>query len=159
MRISIDDTLAEGLGAGLKPGQSVEKEIERRLVAGAHVPATQPLIVLNTEEMDAIAERLGTGLPIRTKVDLLRAIDQTAQLTLGNERLVFTPSQFKQIEDKASRIGETVTRFVGRVAAKLLTDVFLVEPGSQGVFYTPGFDPDDAIEDEEPQTAGAGEPE
>lgn len=142
MRISISDELADVMAAGLKSGQPLEQEVERRLQACAHVHGRAPLIVLDTTEMDAIAERIGTGLPIRAKVDLLRAIDQTAQLKMGSERLVFTPSQLKQIEEKARRIGETAERLIGRIASKIITDVFLIEPGDQGVFYTPGFDPE-----------------
>lgn len=147
MRVSISDQLADAMQAGLKTGQPLEDEVERRLYAAVHVLGRAPLIVLDTKEMDAIAERIGTGLPIRAKADLLRAIDQTAQLTMGNERLVFTPSQFKQIEEKARRIGETPERLVGRIASKIITDIFLIEPGDQGVFYTPGFDPDAELED------------
>lgn len=149
MRISITDELADHLGT---TAEAVEREAVRRLQAAAHVVPKHPLIVLNSTEMDAIAERIGTGLPIRTKVELMRAIDQTAQLTLGNARLVFTPGMLRQIEDRAKRIGETPERLVGRIASKLITDVFLIEPGPEGVFYTPGFDPEveyDAARDDD----------
>lgn len=159
MRVAISDELADGMAAGLKTGQPLEAEVERRLQAAAHVHGKTPLIVLNTTEMDAIAERIGTGLPIRAKADLLRAIDQTAQLTMGSERLVFTPSQFKQIEEKARRIGETPERLVGRIASKIITDIFLIEPADQGVFYTPGFDPTtDATDEDEGELPGPGIP-
>lgn len=148
MRILIDDDLADNLGT---TAAAVEQEAGRRLAATTHVLPKQPLIVLDTKEMDAIAERIGTGLPIRAKADLLRAVDQTAQLKMGNERLVFTPSQLKQIEEKARRIGETPERLVGRIASKIITDIFLIEPGDQGVFYTPGFDPNVDAEDAEPE--------
>lgn len=147
MRVQLSDELVDAIGAGLKTDSSVAAELERRLQETVHVKGKEPLIVLNTTEMDAIAERIGTGLPIRAKADLLRAIDQTAQLTMGAERLVFTPSMLKQIEEKARKIGETPERLVGRIASKVITDIFLIEPGEQGVFYQPGFDPTDEIED------------
>lgn len=149
MRVTLNDELTDDVQAGLKVGQSVEQEIERRLKACGHVCGKDPLIVLNTTQMDAIAERLGTGLPIRTPQDLMRAIDQVAQVTVGNVRLVWTPTQLQQLEEKARKIGTTVDDLVARVTSKLLTDIFLIEPGAQGVFYTPGFDPTDALEDSE----------
>lgn len=142
MRITLADDVIDALQAQLKPGTSLEQEIERRLTASAHVPARQPLIVLNTTEMDQLAERVGTGLPIRTAQDLFRAVDQLAEIRLGKSRLVFTPTQLRQVEERAQKAGVPLDQFIGMIAAKVVTDVFGIAPGDQGVFYTPGFDPD-----------------
>lgn len=149
MRVSIHDELTDTLQAGLKSGQSLEEEVNRRLAACAHVHGKGPMVVLDTAEMDSIATRIGTGLPIRSKTDLLRAIDQVARVRMGDERLDFTPTQLQQIEEKAKKIGETPERLIGRIASKVITDLFLIEPGDQGVFYTPGFHE----QDEEPEPA------
>lgn len=141
MRVTISDGLAEELETQLNGRGTLEGEVEKRLTETLHASGSR--VVLSVTELDQIASRISTGLPLRTKADLFRAINQTAQLTLGNERLVWTPSQLAQIEERARKIGETPERFVARVAAKLLLDVFMVAPGDQGVFYTPGFDPTD----------------
>lgn len=147
MRVQLLDEVVDNIASRLRPGESVEKEIERRLIAAEDVRPREQFVTLCQAELDAVAERIGTGLPIRSKADLLRAIDQVARITLGDVRLVFTPNQLGQIEERAKKIGETPERFVARVAAKLLMDVFLVEPAPEGVLYTPGFDPDDSVED------------
>lgn len=151
MRVDLNDDLVEDIRAGLKPGASLEMELERRLKATRHVRAAQPLIVLDIQQMDEITDRIGTGLPIRDRAGLYRALDQVAQLKLGNVRLAFTPTMLSQIEERARKIGETTERFVARVASKILTDIFLVPPpeSDAGVFYQPGFDPTTEIEDEE----------
>lgn len=144
MRVQLSDEIVEAATAGLRPGDSLEKELERLLSACSTVQPRTAFVVLCQAELDAIAGRIGTGLPVRTKADLLRAIDQTAQLTLGNVRLQFTPNQLGQIEARAKKLGETTERLVARIASKLMTDVFNIEPAPEGVLYTPGFEPDDA---------------
>lgn len=141
MRVSISDGTAEELQAQLRGRDTLDTEVERRLVETLHAPHGR--VVLSLEELEEIALRLGTGLPIRNKQDLQRAIQQTAQLHLGDVRLTFTPPQLAQIEERAKKIGDTPERFVARVASKLLTDVFLVQPAEEGIFYTPGFEPGD----------------
>ena len=147
MRISIPDELAESLQTQLRGRGTVEMEAAARLAQTLHAPGTR--VVLSERELQEIADRLGYGLPIRNKVDLDRALDQTAQITMGNVRLAFTPQQLLQIEERARKVGETPERFIGMVAARVLSDFFNVPPGDQGVFYTPGFDPEDTAEDEE----------
>lgn len=151
MRLTLADEVLDPVLAGLKPGASVEQEIERRLTATAEVQGAAPFVVLSLADLDQVADRIGTGLPIRTRADLFRVLDQVAQLTLGNVRLVFTPTMLGQIEEKARKIGETPERFMARVAARVVTDVFMVEPAPEGVLYTPGFDPDQDLEDVEPE--------
>jgi len=147
MKISIPDELAEALQAQLSGRNTVESEVAKRLLETLHAPGSR--VVLSLHELQEIAERLGTGLPMRNKLDLDRALDQTAQVHMGNCRLVFTPTQFQQIEERAKKAGETPERFIGMVAAKVIEQIFQIAPGDQGVFYTPGFDPDQDLEDEE----------
>lgn len=147
MRVSITDGLGEELLAQLKGRGTLEAEVEKRLTETLHAPGTR--VVLSTDDCDEIARILCTGLPIRTKPDLLRAVSQAGAVSIGNVRLQFTPTQLQQIEERARKVGDTLDQFVGRVAAKLLTDIFLVAPGEQGVFYTPGFDPTTEIEHED----------
>lgn len=149
MRVSIQDTTAEVLQGQLKGRGTLDSEVEQRLQEGLHAPEGR--VVLSWQELEQIAERLGTGLPIRTKQDLGRAIEQTAQLSLGNTRLTFTPRQLQQIEERARKVGDTPERFVARVAAKLMTDIFLVQPAEEGIFYTPGFEPEDAGDEPGPE--------
>jgi len=148
MRVTISDGLAEALQAQLRGGMknTLDNEVEKRLNETLHAPAGR--VVLSYAELEDIALALGTGLPIRNKTDLARAVNSAAQIHLGNVRLVWTPNQLKQIEERAKRIGETTDRFVARVAAKLLLDVFLVQPADEGVLYTPGFDPTQEIEED-----------
>lgn len=141
MRVSIQDTTAEIITSQLKGNRTLDGEVDFRLQETLHAPEGR--VVLSWQELEEIAERLGTGLPIRTKQDLGRAIAQTAQLHLGDTRLVFTPSQLLLIEERARKVGDTPERFVARIASKLLTDIFLIQPADEGVFYTPGFEPED----------------
>jgi hypothetical protein len=145
MRVSITDGLAEELQAQLKGRGTLDQEVERRLTETLHAPHGR--VVLSLEELEQIAQQLGTGLPIRTKADLLRALESVAQLHFGHVRLVWTPAQLSLIAEKANKHGLTVAQFVGHVAAKLLVDVFNVAPAADGVFYTPGFTADAVDED------------
>lgn len=151
MKISIPDELAESLQAQLSGRATLESEIAKRLTETLHAPGSR--VVLSLHDLQEIADRLGTGLPMRNKLDLDRALDATARISMGNCRLVFTPTQLQQIEERAQKAGETPERFIGMVAAKVIEQIFMIPPGDQGVFYTPGFDPDDALEDEEPDDA------
>lgn len=151
MRVTISDELAEALQAQLNGRTTLDQEAERRLQETLHAPGSR--VVLSLDQLEEIAERIGTGLPIRNLGDLDRALGQVAQLKLGNERLVFTPSQLLLIEERAHKAGETTERFVGMIAAKIVSDIFMIAPGSQGVFYTPGFDPDDETPDNDPADA------
>ena len=83
------------------------------------------------------AERFDRFKTNATKAELYRAIDSLAQLQLGNTRLIFTPSQLALLAERADKLGDTVDQFVARVAAKLLTDVFMVQPATEGVFMPP----------------------
>lgn len=151
MRVQISDELGESLQTQLRGRGTVDAEVEARLTETLHAPDGR--VVLSLRELQAIADRLGTGLPMRNKVDLLRAIDATARVDMGKVRLVWTPTQLQQIEERARKAGETPARFLGMIAAKVVADVFQITPADQGVFYTPGFDPDDALEDEEPESS------
>lgn len=141
MRVSIQDTTAEILTSQLRGRATLDGEVEARLQETLHAPEGR--VVLSWKELEEIAERLGTGLPIRTKRDLGAAIESTAQLKLGNVRLQFTPKQLQLIEERAQKVGDTTERFVARIASKLITDIFLIQPADEGVFYTPGFEPGD----------------
>jgi hypothetical protein len=151
MKVSIPDDVAETLQTQLKGRRSLEAEVALRLTETLHAPDGR--VVLSLHELQEIADRLGTGLPMRNKLDLDRALSATAQIHMGDARLVFTPSQFVLIEERAQKAGETTERFIGMVAAKVIEQIFMIPPGAQGVFYTPGFDPDDSLEDEEPADA------
>lgn len=148
MKVSIPDELAEQLQVQLHGRTTLEAEVAARLSETLHAPIGR--VVLSLPELEEIADRLGTGLPMRTKRDLDRALSQTAMIHMGNERLVFTPTQLAQIEERAKKAGETTERFIGMIAAKVIENVFQIAPGDQGVFYTPGFDPSDDVQDEEP---------
>lgn len=158
MKVSIPDDLAESLQTQLQGRTTLEQEVQQRLTETLHAPRSR--VVLSLAQLQEIADRLGTGLPMRNKLDLDRALSNTAMIHMGNERLVFTPTQFQQIEERAKRAGETTERFIGMVAAKVVEQIFMIEPGSQGVFYTPGFDPDDSLDEEDeelPPTANLGD--
>jgi hypothetical protein len=142
-RVTITDGLAEELDSQ-KTAATLDVEVEQRLVETLHAPRSR--VVLSLAELEQIAERVGTGLPIRNKADLLRTLDQVARVTLGDVRLVWTPTQLVQIEEKAAKHGMRPAEFVAQVASKLLLDVFNVLPGEQGIFYTPGFDPTDELD-------------
>lgn len=153
MRVTITDGLAEELISQLPHSRrqgiaGLDAEVEQRLTETLHAPGSR--VVLSLEELELIAQALGTGLPLRNKLDLQRAVESASRIHLGDVRLVWTPTQLKQIEEKARKIGETTERLIARVAARVLTDVFMVQPAAEGVLYTPGFDPTDEIEDEEP---------
>lgn len=132
MRVSIPDTLGETLQAQLHGRRTLDEEVTVRLQDTTHAPNNR--VVLSQQDLNFIADRLGTGLPITTKIELTRAIDQTAQIHIGNSRLQFTPNQLLLIQHRADRLGESVDRFIARIAAKLLEDIFLVQPASEGVF-------------------------
>ena len=89
MRLTLADKVLDPLLGGLKPGASVEQEIERRLAATAEVRGNAPFVVLSLGDLDQIAERAGTGLPIRTREDLFRVLDQQAQLTFVKRLFIF----------------------------------------------------------------------
>jgi len=144
MRITISDDLGEQLISQLKGRQTLDGEIEQRLTATLHAPGAR--VVLSLEELDRIAQQISTGLPIRTKADLLQAVGSIGRVSIQNCRLVFTPSQLLQIEDRAKKAGETPERFIGMIAAKVVSDVFQVAPADQGVFYTPGFEDADSVD-------------
>lgn len=156
MRVTITDALGEALAAQ-RTTQDLDREVEQRLRETLHAPRSR--VVLSLDQLEEIAQQIGTGLPIRNKGDLDRALSQVAQVRLGNLRLQWTPSQLREIEAKAEKHGLTTAEFIAQVASKILMDVFNVPPGSQGVFYTPGFDPDDSVEDEEQPETVDGIPE
>lgn len=151
MRVTISDGLAEELDSQ-KTAASLDAEVERRLTETLHAPRAR--VVLSLDQLEDYARLLGTGLPIRNKIDLDRALMNVSQVHLGHVRLQWTPTQLQQITEKAGKHGMTPAEFVAQVAAKLLTDIFLVAPGDQGIFYTPGFDPDQDLEDEGEQEDG-----
>lgn len=145
MRVTITDGLAEELDSQ-KAASTLDAEVELRLTETLH--AAKFRVVLSLAQLEEIAVLLGTGLPIRNKRDLDRALNSVSQVHLGHVRLQWTPSQLQQIEEKAKKYNLRTDEFVAQVASKLLLEIFNVAPGTQGVFYTPGFDPDDALEDE-----------
>lgn len=156
MKISIPDDTAETLQAQLKGRTTLEQEVAVRLQQTLHAPDSR--VVLSLRDLQEIADRLGTGLPLRNKLDLDRALDSVAQIHMGNSRLTFTPVQLQQIAQRAKKAGETPERFIGLIAAKVMESIFLIAPADQGVFYTPGFEPDDredpGDEDEDRHAAG-----
>lgn len=156
MRVTITDGLAEELTAQLRGRGTLDAEVERRLTETLHAPDGR--VVLSMAELEAIAQRLGTGLPIRNKQDLQRTVEAMARITLGDVRLTFTPPQLELIQERAQKIGDTPERFIARVASKVLTDIFLVQPAGEGVFYTPGFEPEDENDDTGPPLDVTDEP-
>jgi hypothetical protein len=115
-------------------------EVAARLTATLHAPGGR--IVLSQAELTQIAEALGTQLPITTQIDLMRACNAVGQLHLESTRLAFTPPQLRLIQERAAKSGDTLPQFVARIASKLLTDVFLVQPAREGVFAAPTVEVD-----------------
>jgi hypothetical protein len=126
MRISISDDLADRLTPLLKGAQAtVEKEVERRVAATI---GQGRFIVLHEADMAQLAELLGTQLPISTKPDLASACRASGQVHLGHKRLEFTPPQLQQIKERATRAGYPLDEFIARVASKVMTEIFLIQP-------------------------------
>ena len=77
MRLSIDDTLAERLQQQLKGRRSLDAEVTFRLQETLHAPNTR--VTLGLEQLDQLAEMLGTQLPIRSFSQLRDACGAAAR--------------------------------------------------------------------------------
>jgi hypothetical protein len=127
MRVTIPDDLADALQHKLSPAQDLDKEVTRLLGAAAHVPAGGTVMILNAEQLNDLARRLGRP-SLKSYADLVGSLDRLAALSFGHVRMNFSPGQLEEIEHRATREGIPVAEYAARVIRSLTGNFFTTHP-------------------------------
>ncbi len=124
-QIQIDDDVAAIYQdyAAARPGQTVEQvlaiQLQRYVAAD---PRLRILLILPEER--ARLEELTSRMPITTVADLIARVATLAELSIGRIRFRWTPTQFRQLKERATHWGIPVGTYAERVVRQIEEQFF-----------------------------------
>lgn len=124
MRVTLSDTVLDPLVAEAeRTKRTLEEVIEAQLARLRDYPTTARVLVLGTEALGALEDRLGVGAT-RSVASLIAAVDRLAQIEVGRIRLPLSPNQLEELKGRADKRGISLQVMLREHAAALQDGLF-----------------------------------
>jgi hypothetical protein len=127
LQIQLPDEVAEKYAARLRPSQTLDQVLAIQLERFADAdPRDRILLVLPVER--AQLEALTTHLPLTSAADLVKRVEELAELSVGRIRFRFTPKQWNELKHRAERWRMTPKQFAEKIVRQLEEGFFTEMP-------------------------------
>lgn len=132
-RLQIDDNTLAPFEKYITPTRTLEALVDQALKRVSKVAPNSRVVVLVDEELQAIEARLGHSVVVGSGKDLYGAIDQLANIKLNNVSFQFTPAQYRELMERASREGVAPEALAARIIQTMIPMFFTVAPADPPV--------------------------
>jgi hypothetical protein len=100
--IQLDDVVAELYESRLRPNQTLEQILAVQLARFQEVDPRDRILIIIPSDRRRL-EELTTRMPLLSVTDLIKRISDLAELSIGQIRFRFTPTQWRELKHRAER--------------------------------------------------------
>jgi hypothetical protein len=136
-RLTIDDNTLAPLEGFVTEKRTLDALVTQSIKRVAHIPPNARFVILDERMLNALEQRLGTVI-ISKPEELYNAVDQLADIKLGNTSFQFTPAQYRELMERASREACTPEQLAARIIQTMIPQFFTMAPADPPVLVGKG---------------------
>lgn len=133
--VQLDDAVGEHYESRLRPNQTLEQVLAVQLTRFQEVDPRDRVLILSPDDRRRL-EELTTRLPLLSVTDLIKRVGDLAELSLGQIRFRFTPTQYRELKHRAERWRMTPKDYAEKVV-KLIEGQFFNEVPRESIAVAP----------------------
>jgi hypothetical protein len=133
MRLSIDDNTLAPFEPRITSQRNIEQLVEQALKRISHVEPNARVVVLTDKHLTALESRLGNTRVFGKPEDVVAGVSELADVRLGNLSFQFTPAQYRELNDRASRQNVSVEQLIQMIVQAMIPQFFTTAPADPPV--------------------------
>lgn len=138
MRILVDDNTLAPFEPRVNERRTLEQLIDQALKRVSHVEPNARAIVLTDAHLTALESRLGNTRVFGKPEDLVAGVSELADIKLANLSFQFTPAQYRELNDRASRQNVPVEDLIRMIVSAMIPQFFTVAPAEPPILAGAG---------------------
>ncbi len=138
MRLQIDDNTLAPFEPRINDKRNIEQLVDQALRRINHVEPNARVVVLTDAHLAALESRLGNTRVFGKAEDVVAGVAELADVKLGNLSFQFTPAQYRELNDRASRQNVPVEHLVQMIVQAMIPQFFTTAPADPPVLVGKG---------------------
>lgn len=133
MRILVDDNTLAPFEPRVNDRRTLEQLVDQALKRISHVEPNARVVVLTDAHLTALEARLGNTRVFGKPEDLVAGVSELADIKLANLSFQFTPAQYRELNDRASRQNVPVEHLIKMIVSAMIPQFFSIAPAEPPV--------------------------
>ncbi len=138
MRIHVDDNTLAPFEPRVNDKRNIEQLVDQALKRISHVEPNARVVVLTDKHLVALESRLGNTRVFGSPEQVVAGVNELADVKLANLSFQFTPAQYRELNDRASRQGVEVESLVKMIVQAMIPQFFSTAPAEPPVLVGKG---------------------
>lgn len=138
MRLLVDDNTLAPFEPRVNERRTLEALVDQALKRVSHVEPNARVVVLTDAHLTTLEARLGNTRVFGTPEQLVAGVSELADVKLANLSFQFTPAQYRELNDRASRQNVPVETLIQMIVQAMIPQFFTVAPAEPPVLVQAG---------------------